>query len=45
MILLFSRVLYAGGGDLVSVVLGRHAWAVLGRPGDKTQPGLRLPGV
>jgi membrane associated rhomboid family serine protease len=45
LILLISRLLNAGGGDLVSVVLGRHAWTVIGRPDEKERLGLRLPGV
>jgi membrane associated rhomboid family serine protease len=45
LILLVSRLLNAGGGDLISVVLGRHAWTVVGRPGEKDRLGLRLPGV
>jgi membrane associated rhomboid family serine protease len=43
--LLISQVLNAAGGDLVSVVLGRHAWKLIGRPVDAQRPGLRLPGV
>ena len=43
--LLFGRLLNAGGGDLVSVILGRHAWKLIGRPGDSERLGLRLPGV
>ena len=45
LILLVGRLLNAGGGDLISVVLGRHAWKVIGRPGEKDTLGLRLPGV
>ena len=37
--------LNAGGGDLISVVLGRHAWHVIGRPGEKDRLGLRVPEV
>ena len=43
--LLFGRLLNAGGGDLVSVILGRHAWKLIGRPGDSERLGLRLPGI
>lgn len=43
--LLLGRVLDAGGGDLLSVVLGRHAWKLIGRPGTSDRIGLRLPGV
>ncbi len=43
--LLLGRVLDAGGGDLLSVVLGRHAWKLIGRPGTSDRVGLRLPGV
>lgn len=30
--LLFTRLVNARGGDLVSAVLGRHAWQLLGKP-------------
>ena len=43
--LLMGRVLDAGGGDLLSVVLGRQAWKLIGRPGTSDRVGLRLPGV
>jgi len=43
--LLLSRVLYAGGTDLVSVILGRRAWALFGRPGDRDRIGLSLPRI
>jgi membrane associated rhomboid family serine protease len=31
-ILLLARLINARGGDLFSVILGRHAWALVGRP-------------
>jgi membrane associated rhomboid family serine protease/pSer/pThr/pTyr-binding forkhead associated (FHA) protein len=31
-LLLLSRLINARGGDLFSVLLGRHAWALVGRP-------------
>ncbi|HRX85937.1 MAG TPA: rhomboid family intramembrane serine protease [Phycisphaerae bacterium] len=33
LILLLGRVVDARGGDLLSVILGRRAWALVGRPG------------
>jgi hypothetical protein len=30
--ILFSRLMYCGGGDLLSVTLGRRAWPLIGRP-------------
>lgn len=42
-ILLVSRVLNAAGGDLITVVLGRHAWKLIGRPTGDQRPGLRIP--
>jgi membrane associated rhomboid family serine protease len=33
LILLVARLVNARGGDLISVILGRRAWALLGRPG------------
>ena len=41
--LLLSRVLNAAGGDLITVILGRHAWKLIGRPIGDEKPGLRLP--
>jgi len=38
-ILMVSRLVNARGGDLVSVVLGRHSWKLLGKP---NRPGLTL---
>lgn len=32
LILLIARLVNAHGGDLISVVLGRHAWKLIGRP-------------
>jgi len=43
--MLLGRVLDAGGGDLLSVVLGRRAWSLIGRPGTSDRVGLRLPGA
>lgn len=41
--MLLGRVLNAGGGDLLSVVLGRRAWHLIGRP-DRNEPlGLHVP--
>jgi hypothetical protein len=45
LILLVGRLLNAGGGDLISAVMGRHAWKVIGRPGEKDRLGLRLPEI
>lgn len=42
-ILLLSRLLNAGGADLISVTLGKHAWSILGKPGEHGLPGLQLP--
>jgi membrane associated rhomboid family serine protease len=36
--LLVSRQFNCGGGDLLSVVLGRHAWGLIGRPGRWNRP-------
>jgi membrane associated rhomboid family serine protease len=36
LVLLFSRLINARGGDLVSAVLGRYAWQLLGKPNRKT---------
>lgn len=43
LILLLSRVLCAGGADILSVVLGRYAWPLIGRPRDNKNAGLRIP--
>jgi hypothetical protein len=32
LLLLVARVINGQGGDLVSVVLGRHAWGLVGKP-------------
>jgi membrane associated rhomboid family serine protease/pSer/pThr/pTyr-binding forkhead associated (FHA) protein len=32
--LLLTRVVDARGGDLLSVLLGKHAWRLIGKPGD-----------
>jgi membrane associated rhomboid family serine protease len=32
LLLLVTRAITARGGDIISVILGRHAWAVVGRP-------------
>lgn len=39
LLLLMTRVVNANGGDIVSTVLGRHAWALVGKPGGR---GVRL---
>jgi membrane associated rhomboid family serine protease len=31
-VLLFSRLIYCGGGDLFNVALGKYAWPLIGRP-------------
>lgn len=38
LILLMSRQIDARGADLLSVLLGRHAWALLGTPARRLQP-------
>ncbi len=43
LILLLTRVLNAAGSDLISMLLGRHAWKLIGRPIADQRPGLRLP--
>lgn len=43
LILLLCRLLNAGRGDLISVVLGRHAWKLIGRPSESDRLGLHLP--
>lgn len=32
LLLLLSRLVHAYGGDLISVLLGRHAWKLIGKP-------------
>ena len=32
LVLLFTRLVNARGGDILSAILGRHAWALIGRP-------------
>jgi hypothetical protein len=32
LLLMVTRVVDARGGDLLSILLGRHAWAIVGRP-------------
>ncbi len=32
LILLFSRLVNARGGDILSAILGKHAWALIGKP-------------
>lgn len=39
LVLLVTRVVNARGGDLLTAVLGRHAWALLGKP---NRPGWTL---
>jgi membrane associated rhomboid family serine protease/ribosomal protein L40E len=36
LILLFARLINARGGDLVSVILGKRAWALVGKPNRET---------
>jgi len=36
--LLFGRLTDARGGDLLSAILGRHAWKLIGRPGRVSSP-------
>jgi membrane associated rhomboid family serine protease len=36
LVLIFSRLVNARGGDLISAVLGRHAWQLLGKPNRRT---------
>jgi len=43
LILLLCRLLNAGRGDLISAVLGRHAWKLIGRPSESDRLGLHLP--
>jgi membrane associated rhomboid family serine protease len=33
LVLLLTRVVNAHGGDILSVMLGKHAWPLVGRPG------------
>ena len=42
-VLLVLRVLNTGGGDVVSLMLGKRAWALVGKPADQSDAGLRLP--
>jgi membrane associated rhomboid family serine protease len=39
LVLLVSRAVNARGTDMVSAILGRHAWALVGRP---NRPGYSL---
>ena len=32
LVLLISRIINTGGGDILSVCLGRHAWWLIGKP-------------
>jgi membrane associated rhomboid family serine protease len=41
--MLLSRFLNAGGGDIISIALGRRAWRLLGRPVDRGALGLHVP--
>ncbi|MCP4247552.1 MAG: rhomboid family intramembrane serine protease [bacterium] len=43
LILLATRLLYGRGGDLISAILGKYAWPLVGRP--NREPGIlhRLP--
>lgn len=38
LLILFSRAVYCGGGDVLSVTLGRFAWPLIGRPSRHSQP-------
>lgn len=38
-ILLFTRLVNARGGDILNAILGKHAWALIGKP---NRPGLTL---
>lgn len=40
--LLLSRVFYAGGTDLLSVLLGKHVWPLTGRPSDHEKIGFSM---
>jgi hypothetical protein len=47
LLLLMARQVNARGGDLISVTLGKHAWALVGRPRADNladDDGPRLPG-
>ena len=37
LLLMVVRLVNARGGDLISVILGRRAWAILGRPGRESE--------
>ena len=39
MILLFTRLANARGGDILNAIMGKHAWALIGKP---NRPGLTL---
>jgi len=43
LVLLLTRTVNCQGGDIISAILGRYAWALVGRP--RSEPGLlqRLP--
>ncbi len=41
--LLVTRLVNARGGDLLTAILGRHAWALVGRPRPEPGPLQRLP--
>jgi len=41
--LLLTRQINAGGGDLLSVMLGKRAWALIGKPTSATAPANALP--
>jgi membrane associated rhomboid family serine protease len=43
MFLLMTRSVNAYGGDLLSIVLGKHAWPLLGRPGQRHRDPARAP--
>lgn len=41
--LLLSRMFYAGGTDLLSVLLGKHVWVLTGRPSEHKTTGFSMP--
>jgi len=43
LVLLCTRLINARGGDVLSVMLGRHAWPLVGRPNRETAILQRLP--
>jgi len=43
LLLLFTGLIQARGGDVVSIVLGKHAWGLVGRPNRGSSILQRLP--